>query len=152
MTDPEVERLANICAQAYHDAVEAWLDAPTQDTREPSPTIFWRAVARAVIADRAAQEPPALSPADVLSGAEEMLRRIAASAGLYLDATEAGAIVAELDRLRARLDAEDAATLIAHGRQAERAAIVSWLSAQQYGLTAASVERGEHLARKEAQP
>lgn len=41
-----------------------------------------------------------LSPADVLSGAEEMLRRIAATACLDLDATEAGAIVAELDRLR----------------------------------------------------
>ena len=64
--------------------------------REAGPPPAWH-----VCGPQRASE-PALLPADtdVLSGAEEMLRRIAASSGLYLDATEAGAIVAELDRLR----------------------------------------------------
>lgn len=44
---------------------------------------------------------PAPAPTDVLDAAEEMLRRIAATACLDLDAIEAAAIVAELDRLRA---------------------------------------------------
>ena len=115
---------------------------------------------------------PALSAADILDGAEEMLRRIAAATCLDLDATEAAAIVAELDRLRAENDAlraraivaetrhaAESEHLISHGRSVERAAVVAWL--HQCGAAPAdvtshslhdaadSIQRGGHLAAKE---
>lgn len=80
------------------EALERALDDQRQ-RREMAEACARDALARC----SAPSDPPAepLSQADILDGAEEMLRRIAASSLLGLDATEAAAIVAELDRLRA---------------------------------------------------
>lgn len=120
MTDPEVERLAELCWRTYSDSPWTWPDDATLAER-------WRAVARAVLADRAAHTPATDGPplveatrerdeardlytraeqqrCDALAIAEANLRRAEAAEAerdALQDAEEAAAIVAELDRLRA---------------------------------------------------
>ena len=53
--------------------------------------------------------------------------------------------IAERDAARAEVTRLGSALLLSDA-YVERKAIVSWLSAQQYGMTAAAIERGEHHA------